>query len=183
MDYLTAIERRRRNLRIALFIIILATLPFYCAGILLWGSAPQRAENSRTTLTPTHTFTPGATNTPVLFPSITPLNFATSTFQSPLQPTPIQFFPPTRFLSPTPPFAFPTATDFIFPTSTLAPSLTPYPTDTPPPTAAPLPTDTPLPFPTDPPPQPTIEAPTLTPTVTVDPGALPDGGEVLPPGT
>ncbi|MBL8157023.1 MAG: hypothetical protein JNM70_22810, partial [Anaerolineae bacterium] len=37
-----AIEQRRRNWRIALVIVIVITIPFYCAGILLWGTAPVR---------------------------------------------------------------------------------------------------------------------------------------------
>ena len=46
MNQLGAVERRRRNLRIVLFSIILGTLPLYCLGILLWGTAPQ--QNPRT---------------------------------------------------------------------------------------------------------------------------------------
>jgi hypothetical protein len=139
MDQLEAIERRRRNLRIVLFVIILATLPFYCAGILLWGSAPPR---TRPTVTVTTAVLPSQTLitvTPVRFPSITPL-----TTQSTLANTPPQFFtfvPATRILSPTPQLATPT--DFIFPTPTLAPTLTGVPTLTP------LPSNTPIPIPSD----------------------------------
>lgn len=151
MDQFEAIERRRRNLRIVLFVIILATLPFYCAGILLWGSAPPRARPTTTATTSVLSTQTLATATRVLFPSITPLGI-TSTLGN----TPGQFFTfvqPTRILSATPLLA--TATDFIFPTSTtaptltLAPSLTPGPTDTlipiPSDTAIPIATDTPIP--------------------------------------
>jgi len=159
MDQVLAMERRRRNLRIVLFVIILATLPFYCAGFLLWATAPQRGAsalpptnaNASATFTPLATLTPLASNTP--FGLITPIFTATSL--SPLQPTPGQFFPPavTRFLSPTP---------FIFPSLTLAPTLTPFivPTFTPFPTLAP-PTATPFVAPTATP----FEPPTATPFV------------------
>lgn len=139
MDQLEAIERRRRNLRIVLFVIILATLPFYCAGILLWGSAPPRNRPTPTVTTDLSITRTVPTTTPVLFPSITPIGITAT-----LANTPGQFFtfvPPTRILSPTPVPA--TATDFIFPTSTTAPTLTP------PPTLTPEPTDTPIPIPTD----------------------------------
>ena len=73
MDQFDAIERRRRNLRIVLFVIILATLPFYCAGILLWGSAPPRARPTTTATTGLAITRTVATATRVLFPSITPI--------------------------------------------------------------------------------------------------------------
>lgn len=150
MDQVVAIEKRRRNLRIVLFAIILATLPCYCAGFLLWLTAPQQPglRPPAAVGTATATFTPlaniQATNTP--FVVITPLPLTLTSF-SPLQPTPGQFVPPaiTRYLSPTP---------FLFPTLTLAPTLTPLPTFTPLPTIAP-PTATPLIEPTPPPPLPT----------------------------
>lgn len=133
---LELIERRRRNIRVILATIIFITIPFYCAGIILWGTAPPRQPQ----IMPTATTPFFVTSTPVVVtatspgePSITPLpitiQFPTETFQQP--PTVVL---PTRFLSPTPPFVFPTAT--------------PFPTQ-PPPTAPPPITDTPLPF--DPP--------------------------------
>lgn len=147
VNLISQAERRRRNLRIVLFIIIIATLPFYCAGFLLWGTAPARQSNDRTTVTAT--FTPLATAlTPsrTLQPSITPLG----TQLSPLLPTPIQFFPPggggnTNPLPPTESFPV------FIPTATFAPTLTPLPTNTfiPPPTLAPPPTNTPIPIPSD----------------------------------
>jgi len=150
-NLISQVERRRRNLRIVLFIIIIATLPFYCAGFLLWGTAPARQSSDRITITAT--FTPLAT---ILTPSrtviatITPLG----TQLSPLLPTPIQFFTPIGGGSgggngnPFPP----TATFPVFiPTSTFAPTLTPLPTNTPipPPTLPPPPSDTPIPIPSD----------------------------------
>ncbi len=167
MDQVLAIERRRRTLRIVLFAIILATLPCYCAGFLLWATAPQRGAAGIPPArgTPTATFTPQAANATRTPPQvITPLPLTGTPF-SPIQPTPGQFFPPavTRILSPTP---------FIFPTLTLAPTLTPFPTRAPPtetpfvfpsPTPA-LPTETPLPALPSATPLPPIDIPTEEPT-------------------
>jgi hypothetical protein len=141
-----SVERRRRILRIVLFLIILSTMPFYCAGFLLWGTAGVRVS---TTETPLFTNTPiGGDRTPTGLPTLTPLRL-TVTIGIPLQPTPLQFnpgFPGSGGNVPTQPiFIQPTAV--FIPTSTLAPTLTPFPTNTqpPPPTLAPLPTDPPLP--------------------------------------
>jgi hypothetical protein len=165
MDQALAIERRRRNLRIVLFAIILITLPFYCVGFFLWATAPAGSTSQQPLPgTATATFTPLAvasmlpSNTP--FGLITPI--ATSTPFGQLQPTPGQFFPPavTRFLSPTP---------FFFPTLTLAPTLTPFVL----PTIAPA-TQTPLP---------TIGAPTETPIIptTEPPTSAPPPTDAPPP--
>jgi hypothetical protein len=166
-----AADRRRRNIRIVLFTIILGTLPLYCAGFLLWGTAPQRTLN--VIVTPLATFTPIGSDITVTvgLPTVTPLGLS-PTLLSPLQPTPLQFMPINR-----PPPAIPTETPFllpIIPTSTLAPSLTPFPTNTLPPIEAP--TDVPPPI--DVPVVPTVEVPTGPPTntplpfdePTVDPG-------------
>ncbi len=175
MDQALAIERRRRNLRIVLFAIILITLPFYCVGIILWATAPAGSTPGAQPLpgSATATFTPLAAVT--MLPSNTPFGLitpiATSTPFGQLQPTPGQFFPPavTRFLSPTP---------FFFPTLTLAPTLTPFPTlapatATPQPTIAPA-TAAPIPPTTEPPtvaPPPTDAIPpTLIPFETATPG-------------
>jgi hypothetical protein len=162
MDQLDIIERRRRNLRVILFAVILGTLPLYCLGILLWGTAPQGDVTPQPTsiasLTPiiigSPSVTPLATNTQVTLPTFI------------LPNTPTQFVPATFF----PTFIFPTLTPtpFIFPTLTSAPTLTPFPTLTPLPTLTntliPLPTATPTPtntlFPTD------TETPTATMTET-----------------
>lgn len=156
-------ERRRNVLRSVLFVIIVGTIPFYCLGFWLWGTSPASRAPQETSI-PTASWTPigrDSQGTSILAPSITP--FATGTFVSPLQPTPIQFNPvnpapvATSFIPPT---AFvPSATAVIIPTSTFAPTLTPIPTNTPiplptntlVPTATPLPppTDTPLPPPSD----------------------------------
>jgi hypothetical protein len=167
MGYSTieTILRRRRALRIILFVIILATFPFYCAGFLLWGTAPRNTGETSI-----------ASNTPISneglptvspLPSLTPLPL-TATLLSPLQPTPLQFVPPGRPPGqPTAPFIPPTV---FIPTSTLAPTLTFPPTVAPPPTSAPLPTDPPpteTPLPTDPPPP--TATPTETPTLTETP--------------
>lgn len=170
MNDLLAAERSRRRLQIALGLITLATLPFYCFGIILLANPPARTTNP--TPQPINTEFTLPTNTVPGFASVTPLPQNNPT----LQPTPGQYIPPTvvRFITPT--FVFPTLTPttFIFPTATLAPSLTPFPTETPYPTLTnttiPLPTftETTIPLPTN------TETPTSTPTETPT-------LEVLPP--
>ena len=136
----TTSMRRRQNIRLVLFLIILATLPFYCVGFALWGFAPQ---NNGRTPTPSSTVratvTALATRTPIgQFP--TSGVFPTS---GPLVNTPGQFIPPVL-----PTFSnFPTATFVIPPSATMAPSLTfqVFPTATVPPAAS----STPIPFPTE----------------------------------
>ena len=143
-----AAETRRRNWRTILGVIIAITIPFYCAGFFLWGTAPQR------TPTPIPTATPGGpqvvtatsappTVTPLggFFPSVTPLGI------TPLFPTqdngglPTAQLPtlviPTRFLSPTP--------QIVIPTNPPPPTNAPVPTNPPPPTQQAI-TNTPLPF-------------------------------------
>jgi hypothetical protein len=150
------IERRRRIVRIALFLVILGTMPFYCAGFLLWGTAGPVGVNSRATL---------ATNTPIgsnITPSVTrqptQIFSITVTLPSQLQPTPLQFNPglgsgsgsgSTGGGAVLPPVIPPTV---FIPTSTLAPTLTPFPTNPPPPTVTPTPLPTDPPLPTNPPP-------------------------------
>jgi len=134
-SFTEAIERRRRNWRIGLITIIIITIPFYCVGIFLWGTAPQ--QRTPTPVVITNTPVPGApsptsTLTPDggVVPSITSLPitvFPPTAFPTFAPPTQV---PPTRFLSPTPTFIIPTQ---------------PPPTQPPPPTV-PIITDTPLPF-------------------------------------
>jgi type VI secretion system secreted protein VgrG len=156
------IIRERRYLRILLFLIILGTLPFYCIGFVLWGTA------RRPNLSPglnTATFTPiGADSRPTntMPPTTTPLA-GTATLISPLQPTPRQFVPlPTQ-----PP------TVVFIPTATFAPTLTPFPTNLPAPTQTPIPapTETPLLLPTE----------TLLPAPTETPIDTPTDVPLLPP--
>jgi type VI secretion system secreted protein VgrG len=164
MSYQTleALERRKRVVRIILFLIILSTTPFYCAGFLLWGTArPAGSENSTILATNTPI---GGNLTATRQPTLTPLPL-TITVAAPLQPTPLQFIPINPGTGggggtiPTQIFVQPT---IFIPTSTLAPTLTPFPTNPPPATATPLPTDPPLPtntpepLPTEAPP-PTVE--------------------------
>lgn len=177
MDAIAQVERRRRNLRIVFFGIIVATLPFYCAGLLLWGSSPQRNRPAATTL-PASTVVLTVTTA---LPTFTPFGQGVT-----IPPTVTSIFGgnPTSILFPTqptvilPPPVVPTATAFIFPTLTPAPTLTPPPTFTsiplPTDTTIPIATDTIVPFPTDPPPPvfPTATM-TSTETATVLP---PDGG-------
>lgn len=165
MNQLGAVERRRRNLRIVLFAIILGTLPLYCLGFLLWGTAPR--PNART-LTPSLT-SPAQTlqTTNTLPPSLTPFQFPTQNVPTVVVPTFVQF--PTS--QPFPTIAPPTATFFVFPTATIAPTLTLFPSETPQPTATFFPTftDTPpttpttIPILTDTPSPTATETPTETP--------------------
>lgn len=153
-DYYYPPRRTFTPLRVTLFGIILFTLPFYCVGFFLWGTA-----NRTGLLSPlgTATWTPiglELTATVTGLPTQTGIP-RTATLLSPLQPTPLQFIPIQRPQS--------TATPFVFiPTSTLAPTLTFPPTFTVPPAATqtPLPTTTPLP---------TLEPPTSTPPPTSEP--------------
>jgi hypothetical protein len=175
MNQLGLVEKRRRNLRIVLFVIILGTLPLYCLGFLLWGTSPP-PRNVRASTNPPVTagFTIEASPTPnEVLPSLTPFTFPTQNVVLPPSP----YFPPavTRFLSPTPTFyIFPTVT--AAPTLTIAPSDTPLPSDTP----IPIPTDTPIPIPTDTPVPTDTTAPTVTdtPTETATPTDT-----VIPPGS
>ena len=173
MDYeiIEAAARRKRIMRIVLFLIILSTLPFYCAGFLLWGTAGGA---SRGTPTPFLTNTPlGGEVIPTSLPTVTPFSL-TITVLAPLQPTPLQFFSgggssggnggvvPTAYIQPT----------VYIPPPTQAPTLTPFPTNPPPPsstpvplpTEPPLPTNTPVPLPTDAPTDTPIPLPTDAPT-------------------
>lgn len=145
---LEMVEKRRRNLRIIFIGIILVTLPFYCAGILLWGTAPRNGIQDTASATPTNTELPTVPGQP----SITPLpitvgavtDFAPTQFiPTVVAPTfaPPTLIAPTRFVSATP-------TIFVPPTATTPPPLPP--SATPPiiiPPTSGLPTDfTPLPF-------------------------------------
>lgn len=149
MEAGASVDRRRRNLQVVLFLIILATLPFYCAGFVLLGTAPgvRGGTPTQPATTPPPLERTLATATRIAFPSITPLPGGGGG----LLPTPGQFFPTVIF--PTvvfPTLALPTATPFIFPTSTPAPTLTMPPTAVLPPTQTPSPipiaTDTPFVF-------------------------------------
>lgn len=148
MNQLTAIDKRRRNLRTLMVAIILGTLPFYCAGILLYLTAPRNSPIPANSQTP-----PGnATNTPLGgLASVTPQGFnptntplGQSTF-NPLPPTSNPFQPPPILPTAFVPTSFIPPTSFVFPTLTPAPSLTQIPTWTPQPTWTPMPSETPMP--------------------------------------
>lgn len=82
----------RRNLRLLLFVIILATAPLYCIGFVLWGVAPG-AQSA--TATPTASATPRlSTATPTR--TSTPFRSVIVTATRPLPPTPRQFRPPAQ---------------------------------------------------------------------------------------
>lgn len=194
MQALSAIESQRRSLRIILFIIILATLPFYCVGIVLWVSAPaapQRVLGPSTSTLPPLTRQVTVNPPPGIVASPSPLGGFVTVTRSPLINTPGQFVPPvlppvvplaTRFLSATPPPLVITATvpGIIIPT--LAPTLTPIPSLTP----VPL-TDTPIPPPPTNTPIPPPPTPTTPPLPDSDGDGITDNLDVCPfapaPGT
>jgi hypothetical protein len=190
MSYQTleTIERRRRIMRIVLFFIILSTMPFYCAGFLLWGTAGAVEADDPGALSSSTPIGNGE-STATRQPTVTPLPL-TVTVLSPLQPTPLQFNPINPgsgggggVVIPTQPFIVPT---IFIPTSTFAPTLTPFPTNPPPatftplPTDPPLPTNTPEPLPTDPPLPTDTPLPTDAPIVEEPPPADTGSGETSP---
>lgn len=177
--------RRRQNIRLVLFLIILATLPFYCVGFALWGFAPQ--QNGRT---PVPSSTVRATVTPLA--TRTPGGLIPTSSVGTLASTPGQFIPPPAilptfggfasptFIFPTPPTIAPTLTLPVFPSATVQqfPSATPIPffTDTPiviPDTDGDGVPDNLDPCPNDPAPGTGCPVPTSAPPATQDPGLLP----------
>ena len=178
LDSASALERRRQLVRIVLMVLIVLTLPFYCFGFYLWGTAPQAipARSTPTALGATNTPLGGGFNLTVTATSTIPL-FGTST--QVLFPTPGQFFTP-----------FPTAIQpatFVYQTPTLGPSLTFAPTSTPqptftdvppslvPPSNTPAPTITNVPPPTntDLPPPTNTDVPTATEFILIPPTDTP----------
>jgi hypothetical protein len=159
-QFFESADGSRRNLRIALFAIILLTLPFYCIGFVLWSVAPQTS-GPALIITRTATLTPQTrepSETSAVTLTLPP--FVTPTGVSPLLPTPIQFNTPAGGGGITNPGFPPTSippTVFI-PPPTTAPTLTlvsPSSTPIPPPSNTPVPpTNTSVP--------PTIEVATST---------------------
>lgn len=135
-------ERGRRRNRIILSGIILATLPFYCAGIIAYVFAPGGA-GSIPTSTPIPTTQSAGDGQPVVvtqIPTNTP--FATLTSLPALQATPTSPLgvpPTTRPLFTSTPTVTPVPTLTFTPQSTATPLL---PTNTPVPEI----TNTPIPF-------------------------------------
>jgi len=83
----------RRNLRLLLFVIILATAPLYCIGFVLWGVAPGAQPAS--TATPTASAT-SRQSTATATRTNTPFRSVIVTATRPLPPTPRQFRPPAQ---------------------------------------------------------------------------------------
>jgi len=95
MSYTTieAIEKTGRAIRIVLFIIVLGTLPFYCAGFVLWGTAkPRGAAQAGTNVTNTR-LALSLRRLTRYSPTVQPFT-GNGTPISPLQPTLCQFIPP-----------------------------------------------------------------------------------------
>lgn len=137
---------RRARIHRMLTLIILATLPCYCAGlVVVWVKPIYQTLSATATVISTNTPTKMRTYTPtaILFPSpiIPPTLAETIT----LPPSPTRFSTPT--LSPTP-FRTPTPTASFTPTASQTPSFTPTFTETIIPT--PSNTDLPLASPTEP---------------------------------
>ncbi len=149
---LTSSPLSRERLRLWLGLIILATLPCYCLGLLAAYFAPDRRVPTPvppvlSTLPPTAAKTglplPG-------FPTIPPLasptlaGFVTASPESLPSATPTETASPTVSLTPTASATAsvtPTATITPVPTDTLVPTRTLQPTESP--TPEPLPSDTP----------------------------------------
>jgi hypothetical protein len=135
MGFLTFTMNSRVRIRYILVIIILATLPCYCAGLLV----VQLVNRSPVQPTPAPTAPAFLTATWTLFAlptfSLTPtftLATLTPTFTGSVTPTLTPFFTPTstQTLTLT---SVPTDTPYPTPTDTLTPTLTETPTETHPP--------------------------------------------------
>jgi hypothetical protein len=128
--------------------IILVTIPFYCAGILLWGTAPRNQPQDAASATPPQTLPPTLPGQPTITPLPITLGAPTEFIPTAVIPTigiptilPPTAVIPTRYVSPTPTVMIPTATPpppptatppiIIPPTSVLPTDFTPLPFDTP----------------------------------------------------
>ncbi|MCE2490145.1 MAG: hypothetical protein J4G17_09250 [Anaerolineae bacterium] len=83
----------RRNLRMLLFVVILATAPLYCIGFVLWGVAPGAQPAATATPRPSATL---RLNTATATRTNTPFRSVIVTATRPLPPTPRQFRPPAQ---------------------------------------------------------------------------------------
>ncbi|MCY4526691.1 MAG: hypothetical protein OXB89_08785 [Anaerolineaceae bacterium] len=83
----------RRNLRMLLFVVILATAPLYCIGFVLWGVAPGAQPAATATPRPSATLRLG---TATATRTNTPFRSVIVTATRPLPPTPRQFRPPAQ---------------------------------------------------------------------------------------
>lgn len=92
-DLLPSPAGGRRNLRVLLFVIILATAPLYCIGFVLWGVAPGARPPATATASPT--LRP-ATATSAPTRTSPPQRSVIVTVTRPLPPTPRQFRPPVQ---------------------------------------------------------------------------------------
>jgi len=125
IDAMESSNNRNQTLRLLMLLIIVGTFPFYCLGVVIIGSAPagdsQGVLETLETEDPDATFTPlGGDLTASPTPTVTTTRLVTATQESPLQPTPFQYIPPTRVVA----TSTPIPTVFI-PSPTNAPTLTP----------------------------------------------------------
>lgn len=119
---------KRAQTRRNLVLLILATLPCYCLGIVLLNISQVAGRPltptptvTLTQRTPRRTSTPGPTDTQIVFPTATLTPTVTITWTPSVTYT--QFVPPTRTVTPTPEF-----TETPSPTIVVAPL---EPTETP----------------------------------------------------
>jgi len=141
---------RRSKTRTTLIIIILATLPFYCVGIIMLGIS-RVTQGSPNKATPTIALTISPTAAPFQPTStVTPFSFPTATYTA----TPTVTFTATATWTP---FLTPTRTQTIVPSVTWTPTLAPA-TPTLLPTTAVVPTEI---------------IPSATPTLDIIPSATP----------
>ena len=174
----------RDRLRIGLVLIILATIPFYCGGLI------AVEYNTRPTASPTLTNTPLPSSTPTLvqsspYPTFTasvtlagPLDTPIPTATRPQTDTPIPSETTTETITPTP-----TNTLTITPTGTASHTVTATPSNTPsstptdtevPPSDTPTPTET-QPTATETPTPTNTDEPDPTAIITIPPTTTPDG--------
>ena len=98
IDVMQGSSNRNQSLRLLMLLIIIGTFPFYCFGIYLIGSAPVEMAAVRATATAADvpSFTPlGADLFPAPTATARPAVIASNTPLSGLQPTPVQYVPPT----------------------------------------------------------------------------------------
>src|SRR5512145_855056 len=90
MQQRTQVERRQRNIRLTLVAIIFITLPFYCAGLILWGTAKPKNFSEKATLNPAATT-----------PFVPPTSGIVTASPTPTIPVGVTLLPPITIVVPT----------------------------------------------------------------------------------